>query len=64
MGEMKNHSLPTAARTVATRPGPRPPYHELTATAAKKSGAPAGWSSGHRIAVSRPARTTAATATT
>jgi len=55
--------MATAAKVVASSPGPRPPYHALTMTAAKNSGKMLGSIADQSSNVSHKAVARAATAT-
>jgi hypothetical protein len=63
IGGRKYISVTSTESRVATRPGHMPANHELTTTAAKKSGVAAGFTSGHSAAVRTVAPATDASAT-
>src|SRR5437899_2468579 len=64
-GSMKNQSAATALRTVASTPGPKPPYHAAIAVAGKKKmNGNAVWpTAGVSASLAAHPRTTVATAT-
>jgi len=57
-GVRKKWAFSSADREVDSNPGPKPPYQELTITAAKNRGKRVGWSRHHSSWVKSIANTT------